>query len=792
VVSRGELETGADRARRAAAEEPGGYRTLFELAIALRTRFERSREAADLDESISMIRQALRVASSGEGDRWVMTSQLSATLRTRFEGSGNVEDLEEAVAFARQALREAGPGNVGLPAILSNLATTLTARSEFIGDISSLDEAISIIRQALSLLPEGHGDRAAILSNLAATLRSRAERAGGTDLSEAISVARAALNEIPVWQPLRTKAQSTLARSLHLSGQLDAAEAELRSVLATRTVALGPDHPETLATAQLIAGVLHDQGRTDEAEAQLRKVLAARRQALGADHPDTLAIRHQLAVVSRDQGYPAEAAAELRGLLFEARRILGENHPDTVATQRMLEVADKEANLAPMAGQAVAEADRDPLTAVLTRTAFLTEGAQSSRTLPDDHEVTLIVIDLDGFRVVNDTLGHRTGDEILRVVAERIAAVAKSHELVGRLGSDEFGLILIGPTEAATTTAHSSRLAREIIESIARPIELADHLVAVDASVALANAAPREADLHELLRRAGIAMHRAKTSVGEVVRYDSAADRTASPDSLVLLGEMRQALASPEQLELAFQPVIEMASGRPIGVEAFVRWRHPRRGYLGPNVFLPIVEDGQMAGPLTRHVVDLALREATRWATEDGGLPVAVNVSARALADPRLPDDIAILLRRHRMPPAKLILEIAEDALLPYEQTTATLMTLRRLGVRISIDNFGIGYSSLGFLARVPAEELKIDRSFVHGIGYDPTADRLVGTIIQLAQALGLRTVAEGVETPQQAARLAALGCDAAQGYFYTMPLSKDDIVKVLGSQLAPTGEAST
>ncbi len=771
---------GADRVRRAVAEEPGGYVMLFELAVALRARFERSRDNADLDEAIETGRQALAVLPAGQPDRPAVLSHLAATLRTRFEYSGNRDDLDEAVATAREALAGTEQNARLRPGVLSNLAATLTARSEFTGDLSDLDEAIDAIREVLVTLPDGHVDRPAVLSNLAAALRSRAERTGDADLAEAVGAARAALAAIPAGHSLRAKAQSTLARALHLSGQHEQAAAELRSVLAARTESLGGSHPDTLATRQLLAGVLRDQGRIGEAERELVKVLAVRRQTLGADHPDTLATRHQLAVVLRDQGLLAEAAAEFRSILYEARRVLGEDHPDTLATERMLAVVDEETGRVHDRGPAVSPADQDPLTGVLSRAAFMTKSTVALSGLSPADGAVLVLLDLDRFRDVNDTLGHTAGDAVLQVVAERLRALGQpgQWQSLARLGGDEFALLLTAAS-GEPLAALAERRAREIADVVARPMSIQGVSLAVTATTGLALGLAGAVDVAELLRRAEVAMYRAKSTGRGISWYDSAHD-DASTQRLALLDDLRRALAAPDQFELAMQPVIDLSTGAPIEVEALVRWRHPRAGTLNPSQFIGAVENSSLIGPLTRHVIDMALRHAARWAAEGVGLPVAVNLSARTLVDPQLHDDVAALLRRYRLPANQLILEITESAVFGGDRAEAALNQLRSQGVQLAVVDFGTGYSSFTFLTRMAVQEIKIDRSFISRMGESPEAAAIVRTVIDLARALNVRTVADGVETAEQAEQLTRLGCLAGQGYYFFPPLTPARLLEYL------------
>ncbi|MEV6815031.1 EAL domain-containing protein, partial [Micromonospora sp. NPDC051296] len=291
------------------------------------------------------------------------------------------------------------------------------------------------------------------------------------------------------------------------------------------------------------------------------------------------------------------------------------------------------------------------------------------------------------------------------------------------------------------------------------------------------------------LRRADIAMYQAKAGGGSVATYDGSRD-AASTDQLALLAELQEALQADDQLVLVLQPAVDLATGAPTGVEALIRWRHPRRGWLGPADFIRPVENSDQLGPFTRYVLDKALTVAAGWAREGLDIPISVNLSARSLLDHRLPAEIAEALRRHQVPADRLVLEITETVVMSeLEVIDQVLTTLRSMGVQLAVDDFGTGFSSLAFIARIPVDELKVDRSFVLRMADSPEAAAIVRSTVGLAHELGLRVVAEGVETAAQRSALAELGCTAAQGYHFFKPMPADKIGAVLGSlsRQAPT-----
>jgi diguanylate cyclase len=443
------------------------------------------------------------------------------------------------------------------------------------------------------------------------------------------------------------------------------------------------------------------------------------------------------------------------------------------------------------------EAGHDPLTGLANRRDLIRLGDIMLRGLPTEQPIALVAFDIDRFKEVNDTLGHGAGDELLKVTAHRLAALARPGELVGRLGADEFGLLTAalpeqgesdGSDDQAALTEALAR-AQTLVDALARSTDVAGVTMAVEVSAGVVVAPAGAADLSELVRRAGLAVAEAKQRGGNVAGYDSGQD-AATADQLVLLAELREALAVDDQLVLALQPAVDLSTGGPAGVEALVRWRHPRRGALYPADFIRAAEASDVHGQFTRYVIDRALTAAAGWAAEGLDVPVSVNVSARSLLDPRLPTDVGELLRRHGVAPSQLVVEITETVVMSELQVIDEVLTaFREIGVQLAVDDFGTGFSSLAFLARIPVDEMKIDRSFVMAMTESAEAAAIVGAIVDLGRRLGLRVVAEGVETAEQRAALSELGCSAAQGYLFFKPLPADKITAVLRS-LAEAADA--
>jgi diguanylate cyclase (GGDEF)-like protein len=436
----------------------------------------------------------------------------------------------------------------------------------------------------------------------------------------------------------------------------------------------------------------------------------------------------------------------------------------------------------------------DQLTGLLNRPTLVASGDLMLRALDRRRPVALLLLDVNDFREVNGTLGHRCGDEVLQLLAGRITSLTRENELVARTGDDEFALLipaiatltdsaaLVGEGPSAMPMA--LRRARELAESLGRPIEVAGVRLAVEVAIGVAVADAGRADLGELVRRASLALGQAKELEVAVAPYATGQD-TVSTDELALLAELQDALAADDQIVLQLQPAVDLINAAPTGVEALVRWRHPRRGQLSPNDFIRTVEHTELLIPFTRRVLDLALSAASSWHAAGVDVPVSVNVSARSLLDPGFPAQVADALRRHRAPASRLVLEITESVAVSEEEIVDDVLAeLRDSGVQLSLDDFGTGYSSLAIVTRAPFDEIKIDRSFVDNMIDSAAAEAVVRGAVELGARLSVRVVAEGVETTEQRAALIALNCPIAQGYHFCKPMPADRIVQAL-TQLA-------
>ncbi|MFI0897858.1 putative bifunctional diguanylate cyclase/phosphodiesterase [Streptomyces sp. NPDC020983] len=388
--------------------------------------------------------------------------------------------------------------------------------------------------------------------------------------------------------------------------------------------------------------------------------------------------------------------------------------------------------------------------------------------------VGLILIDLDKFRSVNDTLGHRAGDRLLLQVADRLRTALPRGAEAARLGGDEFAVLLPG----CDSTTRAQRVARTLVAALASPLSLDGLSLVLEASAGVAVFPDHALDAEGLLRRADVAMYQAKRDRSGVEVYEATRDGN-TPDRLGLLGDLRRALDSGD-VELHYQPKVRF-DGRVAGLEALVRWEHPERGRVSPDEFITMAETSGLMPLLTEYVLDTALAQVARWRELGLDVPVAVNVSPRDVHSPGFAGTVAARLARHQVPPHCLQLEITEHVLLEDPQRAAdTLLGLTGHGVTMSLDDFGTGYSSLVHLRRLPVSELKIDRSFVARLVVDTEDAEIVRCTVDLAHSLGLMVVAEGVEDDETWERLRDLRCDAVQGWLVAAAMPPEEATKWL------------
>ncbi|WP_422772529.1 putative bifunctional diguanylate cyclase/phosphodiesterase [Plantactinospora sp. WMMC1484] len=410
-------------------------------------------------------------------------------------------------------------------------------------------------------------------------------------------------------------------------------------------------------------------------------------------------------------------------------------------------------------------AAHDALTNLANRRHLLERGAEQLGQRRTEGVVALLLLDLNHFKEVNDTLGHAAGDRVLVQVAERLRTAVHGQDLVARLGGDEFA-VLFHALPAPAVAAHR---AESLLNALHEPIELDGMRISVEASGGIA-VAPSSGGMTELLRRADVAMYQAKRAGRRIATYAPTRD-TADLGRLSLGGDLPRAVADRE-FTVNFQPIVDLRSGEVIAAEALARWRHPARGTIDPLRFLETVERSGLLPAFAEAVLDQSLIAATTWREAGFDLPVAVNVSPRSLLDARFPGSVLARLRAHDLPPDRLVLELTETLTLSQlEVVDQVLGQLRDAGIQLALDDFGTGYSSLSVLSRIPVHELKIDRAFVTAMDTSAEAVAVIRSTVDLGRSLNLMVVAEGVESEPQRRALWELGCVAGQGHLFARPM---------------------
>ncbi len=436
--------------------------------------------------------------------------------------------------------------------------------------------------------------------------------------------------------------------------------------------------------------------------------------------------------------------------------------------------------------QLAQQAFYDSLTGLPNRALFQDRLRQALvRSGRRQNSIALLFLDLDNFKLVNDSLGHQAGDLLLVEAGKRLRASVRAGDTVARLGGDEFVVLL----EHISGEADTLPVVEAIRQQLVRPFMVGQRTLVVSASIGIALGATQQDQAEALLRNADVAMYRAKArGKGQYAVFDPRmhADTVARME---LEADLRQALERGE-FRVRYQPVVALPTGRIREVEALVRWQHPTRGMISPADFIPIAEETGLIVPIGRWVLQEACRQAASWQAacpRDPPLILGVNLSPRQLQMPDLAAEVSQILRESGLPAGCLKLEITEGVLMQdMEATIAVLWQLKSLGSQLAVDDFGTGYSSLAYLKRLPLDVLKIDRSFVTGIGRQPEDQAIVRAIISLAKTLGLSLTAEGVETAEQAAALNAWGCECGQGYHFARPLGPSEIQALLDRPNTP------
>ena len=423
------------------------------------------------------------------------------------------------------------------------------------------------------------------------------------------------------------------------------------------------------------------------------------------------------------------------------------------------------------------QASRDPLTELGNRKMFM-DHATDALADADDTMTAVILIDLDGFKGVNDTYGHTTGDALLRTAAERLNANVRANDTVSRLGGDEFVVLLprLTDDQIADTVAH--RILRDLLQ----PLVVGDTVLTIRASAGIALTRGSGAGVEEMMREADLALYQAKAEGKGVARRFDPARFAAAEQRRREEAELRRALDARE-FEVHYQPIVDLDGGHTVGVEALVRWRHPERGLLPPAAFLDLAESMGLLPELGGWVLAEACRQAAEWQRQTPGFELNVNLSATQLGNPDLIEEVREVLARTGLPPHLLVLELTETvALVDLDESARVLGELKTLGVRIALDDFGTGFSSLSHLGALPVDVVKIDRSLVQAMQETDGAS-VAEAVLQIARTFNLAPVAEGVEDALQAARLRELECAQAQGYHFARPMPAGEVSELLVRQ---------
>ena len=486
-----------------------------------------------------------------------------------------------------------------------------------------------------------------------------------------------------------------------------------------------------------------------------------------------------------------EACAEVLGRLLseevpswqlELRYVHHDGHPVWVALSTSIvrdvnanplyfvlqleDITERKANGEALAHQAI----HDPLTGLPNRMLFVDRlGRELSRAATMRQRIAVLFLDLDRFKVVNDSLGHSAGDRLLVAVADRLSGAMHPDDVVARFGGDEFVVMCQNVTSGEVAELTAERLS----SVIAKPFALVEGEVFVTASIGIAVSDGQNETPETLLRNADAAMYRAKENGRDRAEFFDAPTHHRAVDDLRTDSALHRAIERGE-LRMHYQPLLELTRGRLIGFEALIRWQHPERGLVPPSEFIPLAEETGLIVPLGMWALEEACRQAAAWHQEssDGTrLSISVNLSPRQLAEPSLPNEVARVLSETRIHPDAVWLEITEATLMrDVESALSALNALRALGLHLSVDDFGTGYSSLAYLERLPVESLKIDRSFVSGVGHRSDSTAITTAIVSLAHGLNLKTIAEGIEQPHQLERLQSMGCELGQGFLLGAP----------------------
>lgn len=535
--------------------------------------------------------------------------------------------------------------------------------------------------------------------------------------------------------------------------------------------------------------LLDERGRIIEAnDAMSRLVGGSNLQLIGRHVHDFAPSEHREAgaqlVESIVSGGAPSSSAELRFLRADGSEVWASvtaSEARGTRDVRLIVLAEDVTERKALEARLLNQAFYDGLTGLANRSLFRDRVEHAlARSVRERASVVVLFLDLDHFKNVNDTLGHASGDALLRIVAGRLLNATRGSDTVARLGGDEFAVLL----ENARTDAEATIVAERIVESLHAAIELGPgQAVRVSTSIGIARAAELDT-VDELLRNADVAMYAAKSGTRGGFMFFDQSMHTALVDRVMLEADLRRAI-DDRQLWVAYQPIVDLDTGRITGMEALVRWHHPLKGAIAPATFIPVAEETGMIVPIGSMVLVEACHQAAQWnAHREEKLTLTVNLSGAQLQSESLIVEVSTALRTAGLDPDCLVLEITESVLVQNGMSMLDrLRALKGLGVRLAVDDFGTGYSSLSYLQQFPVDILKIDRSFTSGLTRGPNQDALARTIIALGDLLTLRTIAEGVELTQQHERLRDLGCSHGQGYLFSKPLTAREMTGVLADE---------
>jgi diguanylate cyclase (GGDEF)-like protein len=615
-------------------------------------------------------------------------------------------------------------------------------------------------------------------------------------MASVLGLALRSLRTLQVERTLRTEREQEAAERLQLLDTLGSRQRLLESLLTIQRAISHRAPPQTVldavtaGAAQLLNDafvalvivepvdgkhrIVSSGGPTKGADSCRSLIMAAAADAVGIDGLVTRVSDDDVELRCTALAAPVHIEGNATGSLV------------TVALADAADVEDRRATLAAFAEQAsvaltdartveaMRDAYRDSLTGLPHRALFLDRLNHALLTAArTGTEVTVLFIDLDRFKDVNDSLGHAAGDELLAWFADRIRQVVRGDDTAARLGGDEFAILL----ERSAGDEAGRRVASRLAEALLEPLWLAGREVFAFASIGIASSDSSTGTADDLLRNADIAMYRAKRSGGRAALVYEPSMHTETIDGLDLGTDLHHAVVRGE-LRLEYQPVVDLATGAAVAVEALARWDHPTRGLIPPNVFIPLAERNGVIVEIGEWVLRRSCATAAVWrASSLPALRINVNVSARQLDDPTFADLVSTVLTETALPASALTLEVTESVLMRDPARTVQLLgPLKALGVQLAIDDFGTGYSSLASLQHFPADQLKIDKAFIDTIETSVEGSAIVRTVVELARTLRMQTVAEGIETFQQWDSLRQLSCDLGQGYYFARPLRPDAV----------------